>query len=48
MLASPFIPGYDLTEIIHEGIHTVIYRGLSLHNQQRVILKILKAQAILL
>ncbi|GAA6618604.1 protein kinase domain-containing protein [Scytonema sp. NUACC26] len=43
MLAPQFIPGYDLTEIIHEGSHTVIYRGLSLKNQQRVILKILKA-----
>ncbi|MUG95649.1 AAA family ATPase [Scytonema sp. UIC 10036] len=45
MLVPQFIPGYDLTEIIYEGIHTVIYRGLSLQNQQRVILKILKADA---
>jgi histidine kinase len=43
MLAPQFSPDYYLTETVHEGSHTVIYRGLSLKNQQRVILKILKA-----
>ncbi|MBD2387666.1 trifunctional serine/threonine-protein kinase/ATP-binding protein/sensor histidine kinase [Cylindrospermum sp. FACHB-282] len=43
MLASPILTGYDLTEIIHEGAHTIIYRGTAQLNAQPVILKILKA-----
>jgi predicted ATPase/signal transduction histidine kinase/tRNA A-37 threonylcarbamoyl transferase component Bud32 len=43
MLASLKIPGYDLTEIIHEGANTVIYRGITQPEAQPVILKILKA-----
>ncbi|MEO0688057.1 MAG: serine/threonine-protein kinase, partial [Cyanobacteria bacterium J06649_11] len=42
MLTSTLVPGYDITEVIHEGIHTIIYRGISHSNQQKVILKILK------
>ncbi|BAZ12673.1 multi-sensor signal transduction multi-kinase [Calothrix sp. NIES-4071] len=36
------IPGYEITEVIREGLNTVIYRGMS--NQQQVILKVLKAE----
>lgn len=43
MLASLTVPGYDLTEIIHEGDNTVIYRGTAQPDTQPVILKILKA-----
>jgi len=42
MLTSTLVPGYDITEVIHEGINTIIYRGTSHSNQQKVILKILK------
>ncbi|BAZ29792.1 multi-sensor signal transduction multi-kinase [Cylindrospermum sp. NIES-4074] len=43
MLASSIIPGYDLTEIIHEGINTIVYRGTAQPEAQPVILKVLKA-----
>ncbi|GAB1539530.1 AAA family ATPase [Scytonema sp. NUACC21] len=44
MLATQLFPDdYNLTEIIHEGIHSVVYRGASLESQQPVILKVLKS-----
>jgi predicted ATPase/signal transduction histidine kinase/tRNA A-37 threonylcarbamoyl transferase component Bud32 len=43
MLASFTIPGYDLSEIIHEGINTIVYRGTAQPEAQPVILKVLKA-----
>ncbi|MGD1914439.1 MAG: serine/threonine protein kinase, partial [Rivularia sp. (in: cyanobacteria)] len=42
MLTSTLVPGYDIMEVIYEGINTIIYRGISHLNQQKVILKILK------
>ncbi|BAY11528.1 trifunctional serine/threonine-protein kinase/ATP-binding protein/sensor histidine kinase [Calothrix sp. NIES-2098] len=42
MLTS-VIPGYDLTEIISEGINTIVYRARAQNTQQSVILKVLKA-----
>ncbi|MDY6898027.1 MAG: ATP-binding sensor histidine kinase [Cyanobacteriota bacterium] len=42
MLTSTLVPGYDIIEVIHEGTNTIIYRGTSHSNQQKVILKILK------
>ena len=42
MLTSTLIPDYDITEVIYEGINTIIYRGTSQLDQQKVILKILK------
>jgi predicted ATPase/signal transduction histidine kinase/tRNA A-37 threonylcarbamoyl transferase component Bud32 len=43
MLPTLSIPGYEITEIVREGLNTVIYRGVSTE-QQRVILKVLKAE----
>ncbi len=43
MFACRIIPGYDLTEVIDEGVNTVIYRGVWQQKQQSVILKVLKA-----
>ncbi|MBD2439659.1 AAA family ATPase [Nostoc sp. FACHB-110] len=37
------ISGYDLQEILHEGVDTIVYRVISQTSQQPVILKILKA-----
>lgn len=42
MLTSTLVPGYDITEVIYEGINTIIYRGREHLNQEKVILKILK------
>ncbi|MCJ8282840.1 MAG: protein kinase, partial [Rivularia sp. ALOHA_DT_140] len=42
MLTSTLVSGYDITEVIYEGTNTVIYRGTSHLNQQKVVLKILK------
>ncbi len=42
MLTSTLVPGYDIAEVIYEGINTIIYRATSHLNQQKVILKILK------
>ncbi len=36
--------GYQLTEAIHEGVKTVIYRGIKLHSQTSVIIKTLLAE----
>lgn len=44
MFSNFKIPGYKITEVIYEGLNTVIYRGLSQPQQQPVILKILKAE----
>ncbi|MBD2209952.1 AAA family ATPase [Nostoc linckia FACHB-104] len=37
------ILGYEITEVVHEGIDTILYKGTSQTNQQPVILKVLKA-----
>ncbi|MGB6296347.1 MAG: AAA family ATPase [Rivularia sp. (in: cyanobacteria)] len=42
MLTSTLVPGYDIAQVIYEGINTIIYRATSHLNQQQVILKILK------
>lgn len=36
------ILSYEITELIHEGLNSVIYRGMS--QSKRVILKVLKAE----
>jgi len=41
---TSIIPGYDLTEIISEGINTIVYRARSQKTQQPVVLKVLKAE----
>lgn len=38
------IPGYTITETIHESLKTIVYRGYREENQQPVILKIPKAE----
>ncbi len=43
MFAYHTIPGYDLTEVINEGVNTVIFRGVWQQKEQPVILKVLKA-----
>ncbi|MBE9208342.1 AAA family ATPase [Nostoc sp. LEGE 06077] len=43
MLTADLISGYDLTEMLHEGDDTIIYRARSEYNKQSIILKILKA-----
>ncbi|MDZ7956601.1 MAG: ATP-binding sensor histidine kinase [Aulosira sp. DedQUE10] len=44
MVLTSIIPGYDLTEIISEGINTTVYRAKSQKTQQPVILKVIKAE----
>ncbi len=44
MVANLQIPGYELTEVIHDGFNTIVYRGQTVADQQPVILKILKAE----
>ncbi|MBD2448128.1 AAA family ATPase [Nostoc sp. FACHB-152] len=44
MTISLTIPGYDLTEVIYEGLNTIIYRAWAQKLQQLVILKVLKAE----
>ena len=44
MVANLRIPGYELTEVIHDGCNTIVYRGKTVAEQQPVILKILKAE----
>ncbi len=39
------ITGYQLTEVIHEGTHTILYRGHRQADQQSIILKLLKADS---
>ncbi|GAA6620481.1 hypothetical protein NUACC26_062970 [Scytonema sp. NUACC26] len=43
MLTSLVVPGYELTELIHLGVNTILYRGMSQLDRRSVILKILKA-----
>lgn len=38
------IPGYTITETIHESVKTIVYRGYRDENEQPVILKITKAE----
>ncbi|MFB8791092.1 MAG: hypothetical protein U7123_20140 [Potamolinea sp.] len=38
------IPGYTITETIHESVKTIVYRGYREENEQPVILKIPKAE----
>lgn len=42
MMMQSMILGYEITELIHEGLNSVIYRGVS--QSRRVILKVLKAE----
>jgi predicted ATPase/signal transduction histidine kinase/tRNA A-37 threonylcarbamoyl transferase component Bud32 len=44
MLPILTIPGYDITQVIDEGLNTIVYRGLSQVNLEPVILKVLKAE----
>ncbi|MBF2047946.1 MAG: AAA family ATPase [Elainella sp. C42_A2020_010] len=43
MLDTCLLPGYHLTEVVHVGAETILYRGWSQSHQQPVILKTLKA-----
>lgn len=47
-MLSMTIPGYDITEIIHESLNTIVYRGVSQATQEpaqeSVILKVVKAE----
>lgn len=44
MLFAVRVPGYVITEIIHEGLNTIVYRGVSQPKSEKVILKVLKAK----
>ncbi|OKH45763.1 serine/threonine protein kinase [Calothrix sp. HK-06] len=44
MLSALKIPGYEITEVIHEGLNTIVYRGVSQPKSEKVILKVLKAE----
>jgi histidine kinase len=44
MLSALKIPGYEITEVIHEGLHTNVYRAVSDSTSEKVILKVLKAE----
>ncbi|NJM24132.1 MAG: hypothetical protein HC907_39045, partial [Richelia sp. SM1_7_0] len=44
MLSPINIPSYDITEVIDEGLNTIIYRGVSAESQQNVILKVLAVE----
>lgn len=43
-VSLPVIPGYTLSEQLHEGRHSAVYRAFSVPEQQSVILKILRSQ----
>ncbi|HEY9707384.1 MAG TPA: serine/threonine-protein kinase, partial [Oculatellaceae cyanobacterium] len=43
--ATVHIAGYQLTDVIHKGIHTILYRGHRQADQQPIVLKVLKADA---
>jgi histidine kinase len=43
MLGTPQLLGYELTEVIHTGTNTIIYRGIWRQKQQPVIIKILNS-----
>lgn len=38
------IPGYKLSNIIHEGVNTVIYRAIKKPEQTPAIVKLLKSE----
>jgi predicted ATPase/signal transduction histidine kinase/tRNA A-37 threonylcarbamoyl transferase component Bud32 len=38
------IPGYELTDVIHTGNNTILYRAHAIAQQQPVVLKILRAE----
>jgi len=40
------IPGYEISQRIHEGEHTLVYSGVRLSDNKQVILKILKGDNI--
>ena len=40
--ATVHIAGYQLTDVIHKGIHTILYRGHRQADQQPIVLKVLK------
>ncbi len=44
MLPALRISGYDLQELIHQGINTAIYRAVLLKNRQPAILKVLNTE----
>jgi predicted ATPase/signal transduction histidine kinase/tRNA A-37 threonylcarbamoyl transferase component Bud32 len=44
MLTAPPFLNYQLLEVIHEGVDTILYRGKQQADQEPVILKILKAK----
>lgn len=44
MLSAINLPGYEITEVIDEGLSTIIYRGVSQLHKQNVILKVLAAE----
>lgn len=44
MLSALSVPGYVITEVIHQGLNTIVYRGVSQSNSEKVILKVLKAE----
>ncbi|RUT10162.1 serine/threonine protein kinase [Dulcicalothrix desertica PCC 7102] len=44
MLSASRVPGYVITEVIHEGLNTIVYRGVSQSKSEKVILKVLKAE----
>jgi hypothetical protein len=37
------IPGYQLIEVVQEGVATIIYRGTRILDQKSVIIKIITA-----
>lgn len=43
--ATVHIAGYQLTDVIYKGIHTILYRGHRQADQQPIVLKVLKADA---
>ena len=43
MLTPVLVPGYDLTEVIHEGANIFVLRGTSQLDKKPVILKVLRA-----
>ncbi|BAZ15685.1 multi-sensor signal transduction multi-kinase [Calothrix sp. NIES-4071] len=44
MLSAINLSGYEITEVIDEGLNTIIYRGVSQLHKQNVILKVLAAE----
>jgi PAS domain S-box-containing protein len=44
MLSTLRISGYEIAEVIHEGINTIVYRAKSHRTKKSVILKVLKPE----